>query len=246
MKTIGMICLLLLSVSIGHEVFGEGKKHPFEEISRVMKERHIAVEEWSFLVKGETTIAADKAAYNTGLQALKKRTPQFTWGKITETDGMLKVTAEKRASDFQGEEKITFLAYPTNGSFHTYIMYELRGTTDLGKKQRLKIKKFVNNRSKELFSGNTAVFTCLKGNINDTMGVGLYDYANGLLQEFQGTEVESLKEETFVSLSAYTELWNEKISTNNEDMNIQVALRQKEIGDKTTVIIGTPILLTEY
>jgi hypothetical protein len=245
MKTIGIICLLLLSVSIGHQVFGEGKQ-PFEEISQVMEKHHIAVEEWSFLVKGETMVAADRKTYDTRLQALKNQTPQFNWGKIIETNGIIKVTAVKRTSDFQGEEKITFLAHPTNGSFHTYIMYELTGTTMLSEEERPKISKFVNDRSKKLFSGNTTVFTCIKGNINDTMNVGLHVYANGLLQEFQGREVESLKEETFVSLSAYTELWNEKISTSNQNMNIQVALRQEEIGDKTTVIIGTPILLTEY
>lgn len=79
------------------------------------------------------------------------------------------------------------------------------------------------------------------------MVVDLYSQANELVRAFSGVSVEELKEETFVSLSAYTELWEQAIYTGHQHkMNLQVALRTEGLGSKTTVTIGTPIITSEY
>ncbi|MCD8502193.1 MAG: YwmB family TATA-box binding protein [Bacillaceae bacterium] len=51
---------------------------------------------------------------------------------------------------------------------------------------------------------------------------------------------------TFISLSAYTELWDTYIITNQKKMNLQVALRNTGMGGETTITIGTPIITVEY
>lgn len=67
-------------------------------------------------------------------------------------------------------------------------------------------------------------------------------------EQLGATIQEVLKEETFVSLSAYNNEWDTGIAlVNGNNMNVQVALRQNpDLGQQTRVTLGTPIITTEY
>ena len=72
--------------------------------------------------------------------------------------------------------------------------------------------------------------------------------AKTLLNRFSGKTVESLNEENFISLSAYTDNWDTKIPLGNEEfMNLHIAYRNSnENSGITKVTIGTPIITSEY
>lgn len=78
--------------------------------------------------------------------------------------------------------------------------------------------------------------------------VSLYEQAKDYADELGAIEQEVLNEGTFVSLSAYNEEWSGGIALNDErTMNVQVALRQNpDLGARTAVTLGTPIITTEY
>ncbi len=75
---------------------------------------------------------------------------------------------------------------------------------------------------------------------------GLFDQASQLLRDFQATPVEWLREESLVSLSAYTGQWKNVLpAANHQPINLQLALRER-LGGKTRVVAGTPIITIEY
>ncbi|UTW70831.1 YwmB family TATA-box binding protein [Anaerobacillus sp. HL2] len=110
------------------------------------------------------------------------------------------------------------------------------------------LSSLVSTRYQDLFKNNTKIFTCATGIGNDKLNFGLYEQAEIILDEFSAQQIELLKEETFISVSAYTNTWNNLLTTNEQtNMNLQIAIRAKErLGGKTTVTIGTPIITTEY
>lgn len=67
-----------------------------------------------------------------------------------------------------------------------------------------------------------------------------------LLTAFNAQQIESLMEESFVSVSAYTGLWEEALSSQQQEMNLQIALRKTGMGGQTTLVVGTPIITSEY
>ena len=72
--------------------------------------------------------------------------------------------------------------------------------------------------------------------------------AKTLLNKYSGKNIQNLKEENFISLSAYTENWDTKIPLGNEEfMNLHIAYRNSnENSGITKVTIGTPIITSEY
>ncbi|MGG2990379.1 YwmB family TATA-box binding protein, partial [Geobacillus stearothermophilus] len=100
--------------------------------------------------------------------------------------------------------------------------------------------------AKSILQEKFVIFTCLDGHVNGMMDVVLQKKAEMLANEFQAKPVEYLVESNFVSLSAYTDKWEQFIMTSNDKMNVQIAIRSSEMNENHTITVGTPIVTTEY
>jgi hypothetical protein len=69
---------------------------------------------------------------------------------------------------------------------------------------------------------------------------------NGLLAAFKADEIESIRENNFISVSAISPLFAETLKRNHDNMNLQLAVRSQGLGSDTTLVIGTPIITIEY
>jgi hypothetical protein len=97
-----------------------------------------------------------------------------------------------------------------------------------------------------MFDKNPQIFSCANGQTGGKINEVLYNQSLKILKDFSADPIESLQEEAFVSVSAYTENWKNSIPEKNKEMNIQIALRNQGLGASTTVVIGTPIITSEY
>jgi hypothetical protein len=86
----------------------------------------------------------------------------------------------------------------------------------------------------------------MKGTVGDKMNEALPKTANHLLSVFNATEIEALKEETFMSVSAKSPLFTGSIENQRDNMNLQIGIRSEGLGAKTTIVVGTPIITIEY
>jgi hypothetical protein len=67
--------------------------------------------------------------------------------------------------------------------------------------------------------------------------------ASDLMEIFDAKEIEALKEDNFMSVSANSPMFSDSIG---RDMNLQIGIRSEGLGGKTTIVVGTPIITIEY
>lgn len=150
---------------------------------------------------------------------------------------------ESRVNRVQLGYEVT--AVSKNGSYDTYLVLQLNGSS----KSLLYIEKlqetFANKLKKAHFIPQ--ISTCIRGMYNVKMSV---DQQEGkilsIFQTLQAAELERLQDETVVSISGYTRLWEPFIALNGQKMNVQVATHRDSDSAGTWITVGTPIITVEY
>ncbi|NRS18438.1 YwmB family TATA-box binding protein [Brevibacillus sp. HB1.4B] len=135
-------------------------------------------------------------------------------------------------------------AVPKNGAFSVYLVLQLSGNRDsllyIGQVQ----ETFTNALQSADFIPQ--ISTCIRGLYNVKMGV---DQQEGKILSIFGTlqaaELERLQDETVVSISGYTPMWESFIALNGQKMNLQVATH-RDSHSGTWITVGTPIITVEY
>ncbi|WP_227937049.1 YwmB family TATA-box binding protein [Alkalihalobacillus deserti] len=144
-------------------------------------------------------------------------------------------------------ESLQFFVYPTpsqNGSTHL-VTYEVFGTNGSVIESNI-VDELVEERIHELDMEDSTTYVQIQANDRST-SKDIEKRAQAWIHQLGAETVEALKEESFVSYSAYNPDWTPYIETNGTRMNIQVAIREKQgMGTGTTLTIGTPIITTEY
>lgn len=226
---------------IGFIVFQAGNKttvadadHEIKTLASVLQDEDILITGWSIYAR-ETLEQENVEAL---VKDLKVQLPEWTWSG---RDGEL--TAVTNSSGIQ--EKIKIVSTDTKGPLHTYVMYEVRGQ-HWNKNTETFLNENLPGRIFDIFRGNATTFSCVEGEINDKIESALPVYKSKLLKAFNAREVEGLAEESFISSSAVSPLFDKTLS-NEHEMNMQLGLRKTErLGAKTTVVVGTPIITIEY
>lgn len=66
------------------------------------------------------------------------------------------------------------------------------------------------------------------------------------LHHLNAYEVEALRDATSTSVSAFSPQLGQPIMSNGREMNVQIALRNDKVHQRTTITMGTPIITIEY
>ncbi|MGA9287269.1 MAG: YwmB family TATA-box binding protein [Anaerobacillus sp.] len=244
---IGVLSVLLLgSFSNGTSVSIEGETEvKAAEMAKVLLTHDYSIDSWSLYTREKVSFIPKSLGYKSITSELDKRAPGFHWGDLEKNDGNVKVSGTRMDSESGFTETLTLVSYPENHRMSSYLIYKMEISGFSQKTWRTTYEQFKSQKS-QLVTEESPVFTCFQGVKNDTMNIVLYNEADKLLGAFSASKVEEINEETFVSLSAYHKEWKEDLVTNNQSMNIQIALRNTGIGGGITATIGTPIITTEY
>ncbi|MBF0705268.1 MULTISPECIES: YwmB family TATA-box binding protein [Bacillaceae] len=244
---IGVLSILLLaSFSNGTSVSIEDDTEvKVTEMANVLLTHNYSIEGWSLYTREKVSFIQESLGYKGITSKLTERAPGFSWGDLVKNDGNVKVSGTRIDSKLGTKETLTLVSYPENNRISSYLIYKMEITGFSQEEWRTTYERFKAQKT-QLYPQETPVFTCFVGEKNDTMNIVLYNEADKLLGAFSASKVEEINEETFVSLSAYHEEWEEDLVTNNKRMNIQIALRNTGIGGGITATIGTPIITTEY
>lgn len=216
-----------------------------QQIVRIMNKNNIDVNEWTIYGREDSANYISKQDYEEKVKELKKLQPDFSWELSISDDGKYKTVGINENQNSSLKEQIIYVAYPQKDQFKTYLIYKVYGEKWIPK-QWQKFSQTFQSKIGRMFDKNPLIFSCAVGQSSDNMEGVLYNQALNLLKEFSAKPIEALQEETFVSVSAYTENWKNSIPGKNEEMNIQIALRNQGLGGSTTVVIGTPIITSEY
>lgn len=247
-------CMILGGLYLGISGSGEANdEETFQELKsilNVMDKHEIEVTEWTLYTREHLNHWTEPSGYFDEFMALQEKTTSFDWEShlTKQRNGQLRAVATQAHPNKGVVETLTYIVFPHNEEHHSYLIYEVEGTKKVTENDWQSLSPILSSRMNDLFQQDSKIFTCVTGNASDKLNLGLYEKAEILVNEFSGQKIEQLKEETFISVSAYTNVWNDAITTaNDQNMNLQVAIREKErLGGARTVTIGTPIITTEY
>lgn len=249
------VCIGFVVVAIGNEKNiaradeSDNKKHvvtsnEWEDIVNVFEKNKFSMDEWKLYGRKYVKTISNLDGFQTYANELKIKMDQFTWNESIEEDSW-SLTGTFINESTKETETIQFITTHTNTNPTTYILFEMQGS-DFSFKSPKEIQQQFDQKSANIFQGEYESFACIVGTAGDKINFGLHDLSNSLLTDFNASEVESLKEDTFVSISAYNGKWDRVIPTHHGLINLQIGLRKERLGEKITVVIGTPIITIEY
>ncbi|NPC94440.1 YwmB family TATA-box binding protein [Bacillus sp. WMMC1349] len=213
---------------------------PLLQLVTGLTEHHVELDEWTLHTKKQ--FISSKQELIEKVKHFKKQYRQYQW-TFTQTNQSVKATGIHTDQKNNIKSTIRLESTLKKQGFVSYLLYEQKGA---GQRENWNhtYKQF-ERKAFDILRENTIIFTCLKGHLSGMMNVVLQKKANDLINEFKGKLVEKLIEPNFVSISAYTNEWR-SIKTENQQMNLQISLRNAGMGEKLTVTVGTPIITTEY
>jgi len=239
------LSILFITFFIYHGSYAktETNKEPaLVQIMKVLEQQPLEINEWSLYAREPLTPMKNQKDFDMKFLQLKETFQGFEWELKRERETWRAVGTLK-SQDISMEETIQLVWTPKKERTYTYLLYSAKGEQW---ENNQKYTDMYDNRYHKLFTSNPTIFSCVKGQFNDKIESVLSLKVRQLLNEFRAEPRESLVEESFVSMSAYTEMWEEALPTEQHRMNLQIGMRKMGMGGETTFVVGTPIITSEY
>lgn len=232
LKAILIVALSVVLFLVGYrEMKPISDEQKMESMIKALEKNDAKVEKWSWLAR-ETKTISNIHTFQKLLNDVKEKANIQKWEVEPSPDGY-KATSYKKLSSY--EERVVVTWSKENTKENTFIIFEV-----IGAKWD---PKYVQNMNK-IFSEKPIIYTCVQGVLNDKIEGVLQNKTNQVLKDLSARAIEQVEERAFVSVSAYNKKWDDALSTNREKINVQIAIRSTD--NKDTIVVGTPIITSEY
>lgn len=236
---IAIICFVI--ITIGNNSTLAEHRHDLVTIASVFKDENIFINEWSLHAREKVENLQSKEDVKRYTEQLKSRFSSWEWETRNSKKHWETVAVFKNGTKIETIK----ISTPIKNFTETYVLYEAKGQ---GWNQHLekRLNQEIESKITTIFRGNPTIFSCIKGEFNDKMNTTLPNKMEKILAVFQAAEIESLKEDSFISVSSYSTKFQTSVETNGKKMNLQLGMRKNEVDARTTVVVGTPIITVEY
>lgn len=232
LKAILIVALSVVLFLVGYrEMKPISDEQKMESMIKALEKNDAKVEKWSWLAR-ETKTISNIHTFQKLLNDVKEKANIQKWEVEQSPDGY-KATSYKKFSSY--EERVVVTWSKENTKENTFIIFEVSGAKwD---------PKYIQKTNK-IFSEKPIIYTCVQGVLNDKIEGVLQNKTNQVLKDLSARAIEQIEERAFVSVSAYNKKWDDALSTNREKINVQIAIRSTD--NKDTIVVGTPIITSEY
>ncbi|MGE1030806.1 YwmB family TATA-box binding protein [Bacillus sp. GKis3/1] len=232
LKAILIVALSVVLFLVGYrEMKPISDEQKMESMIAAVEKNNAKVEKWSWLAR-ETKTISNIHTFQKLLNDVKDKANIQKWELEQSPDGY-KATSYKKFSSY--EERVVVTWSKENTKENTFIIFEVTGA---------KWDPKYIERTNKIFSEKPIIYTCVQGVLNDKIEGVLQNKTNQVLKDLSARAIEQIEERAFVSVSAYNKKWDDALSTNREKINVQIAIRSTD--NKDTIVVGTPIITSEY
>ncbi|PEU81954.1 hypothetical protein CN394_08645 [Bacillus anthracis] len=232
LKAILIVALSVVLFLVGYrEMKPISDEQKMESMIAAVEKNNAKVEKWSWLAR-ETKTISNIHTFQKLLNDVKDKANIQKWELEQSPDGY-KATSYKKFSSY--EERVVVTWNKENTKENTFIIFEVSGA---------KWDPKYIERTNKIFSEKPIIYTCVQGVLNDKIEGVLQNKTNQVLKDLSARAIEQIEERAFVSVSAYNKKWDDALSTNREKINVQIAIRSTD--NKDTIVVGTPIITSEY
>ncbi|SHM61822.1 YwmB family TATA-box binding protein [Gracilibacillus kekensis] len=202
-----------------------------DDMIEIIDEQQLNLSNWQTTIK-ETQKIND-------ISSFKKKLKGYQLNMV-ENDSNIKYQSNTQE---RGGINETVLIVRTSSEKNTYKIIYTISSTDTTTEVLDIYKNRVDSITKVLFTENAQIFSCV-----EAWKSGIIDivcFIEFVKKSLDMTIIDEIKDSHFYSWTGFTPEWDESLIQDTEEFNIQIAVREG-IGDRTTVTIGTPILINEY
>jgi hypothetical protein len=241
-KTIYIVLFLVVGFFIFQQIGNRAvvsageRDSDLKKIVTVLKNENILLTEWSFYAREHWVNLKSADEVKEYARMLKQKYPNWEWSE-SNTSQEWEVSAKSPTSNHH-QELLQIMATHKDA----YIVYRVSGKKWNHESESFFSSDQYKNRLNDIFHGMPTIFSCIKGEFGDKMYTSLPKTMNHLLKIFNAKEIEALKEEKFMSVTAESPMFADSI----KNRNLQIGVRAEGLGAKTTVVVGTPIITIEY
>lgn len=239
--SISLMMLVGLIAVFGSRLTAASGELDLVKIADGFQTEDILLEEWSFYAREHLVDLTTEKEVQVYVKELQQKFPDWDWS-TSKTSDKWEVTAVSPTSKHH-TEMLQIMATHTKQPVNAYIVYRVSGNEWNKEMESFFTKDQVKNRLSDIFRGNPTIFSSMKGTISDKMDKAVPTIASEVMKSFEAKEIEALKEDMFMSVSANSPMFSDSIA---EDMNLQIGIRSEGLGAKTTIVVGTPIITIEY
>lgn len=239
--SISLMMIVGLIAVLGSRLTAASSEVDLIKIADAFQTEDILLEEWSFYAREHLVDLNTEKEMQEYVKELQQKFPNWDWS-TSKTSDKWEVTAVSPTSKHH-TEMLQIMATHTKQPVNAYIVYRVSGDKWNKEIESFFTKDQLKNRISDIFRGNPTIFSGMKGSISDKIDIAVPTIASNLLEVFDGKEIEALKEETFMSVSANSPMFSDSIG---RGMNLQIGIRSEGLGGKTTIVVGTPIITIEY
>jgi hypothetical protein len=220
------------------------KEMDLTKIGSILQSENILLDDWTFYAREQIAGLKSEQEVKEYAKELQTKFPDWKWS-VKSTSQKWEMTAVSPTSKYH-REKLQIMTTHTKQPVNAYIVYSITGREWNKTTEAFFTTRHFKTRLTDIFRGKPTIFSCMKGTVGDKMNEALPKTAKHLLSVFNATEIEALKEETFMSVSAKSPLFTGSIENQRDNMNLQIGIRSEGLGAKTTIVVGTPIITIEY
>jgi hypothetical protein len=210
----------------------------------VFQNENILLDEWSFYAREHLVDLKSEKEAQEYAKELQRKFPDWDWS-TKNTSQAWEVTAVSPTSK-NHHEMLQIMATHTKQPVNAYIVYRVSGEVWNKANESFFTTDQYKNRLTDIFRRKPTIFSCMKGEVSDKIEKSLPTTVNHLLSVFKAKEIEALRENTFMSVTAHTPMLSDSIENKKNNMNLQIGVRSEGLGAKTTIVVGTPIITIEY
>jgi hypothetical protein len=239
--SISLLVMIGLIAVLGSRLTAASSEPDLVKIADAFQTEDILLEEWSYYAREHLVDLTTQKEVQEYVKELKQKFPDWDWS-TSQTSEKWEVTAVSPTSKHH-TEMLQIMATHTKQPVNAYIVYRVSGNEWNKEMESFFTKDQVKNRLSDIFRGNPTVFSGMKGSISDKMDKAVPTITSDLMEMFDAKEIEALKEDNFMSVSANSPIFSDSIA---RDMNLQIGIRSEGLGAKTTIVVGTPIITIEY
>ncbi|UOQ50259.1 YwmB family TATA-box binding protein [Gracilibacillus caseinilyticus] len=155
-------------------------------------------------------------------------------------DDTYKLDSNRRNNSGVNESLLIVRTYEKKNEYQ--VLYTI-STTKMTPEVLEKFQENIKGVTKSLFTDKAQYFSCAQAWKNGI--IDIVSFINFVKSELKMSIIDEVNEPDFTTWTGYTAKWKQEIQQYDQEFNIQIAVREG-IGDRSTVTIGTPILINEY
>ncbi|WP_010677947.1 YwmB family TATA-box binding protein [Bacillus timonensis] len=236
-----MTMALILSIGILAGFYSNNQdeliqKNDLIDMKELAHKNNVEIQSWMALSRGTIGQVNDVKEMENQIETFMSNHDSYSWKSILEEENSHYVWQGKKENELGITESIKLKVYKSAGKFKIAITKEAQG-------KELTAEQI--NWVRESFKDSTTFYTI--SGVMKSKGSQLKEIAAMMVEDANGKAVEQLQEKSFVSVSAYSTLFeSELLTAKQEKINLQVGLRENVEQKGIDVTIGTPIIITEY